>query len=257
MKDRQKLIRTVVPIALCCVVVAVAILSGTRSRATMAENPARPAAPENTVSVTQVTETRYIIDDPKTPHPVEVDYQPIIFSECQRESRLIVMTRKATVTQELKKNGILNLSIFAQSQVAIFRGQGVYTVDLGQIEESDIAVSKYLKTITITLPQPELSVEYLPEETEFFDTTNGLFAFGELKLSADERTAVEVLAKDLIAQDLNADPEAMRTAREYAALSVESIFNPIVKAAMDAAVAEANDEYAVPVYYTVIVRFRQ
>ena len=45
----------------------------------------------------------------------------------------------------------------------------------------------------------------------------------------------------------------METARKFAALSVKEIFEPVLKKQIDAALEEADDQYAIPPYYTIQV----
>ena len=59
---------------------------------------------------------------------------------------------------------------------------------------------------------------------------------------------------ELLFFDVNSkDDTASKEAEKFAELSIQEIFEPIIVAAVDAAVSEAADQFAVPVYYTVNV----
>ena len=105
----------------------------------------------------------------------------------------------------------------------------------------------------IHIPEPVLSVEYLPEETEFLNTSNGILRFGEMQLTPEMMTELEALAKKELRKSIEEDSDSMETARKFAALSVKEIFEPVLKKQIDAALEEANDQFAIPPYYTIQV----
>ncbi len=113
------------------------------------------------------------------------------------------------------------------------------------------------RTITIYIPKPELSVKLLPDETEFFDSSNGTLRFGEMEITPETMTTLETQGIERITGTLKSDAIAWETAEKFAKMSVKEIYEPLVVAQVDAAVKNAADEYAIPAYYTIIVEIRK
>ena len=122
---------------------------------------------------------------------------------------------------------------------------------------SDFVVDNENRTITIYIPKPELTVKLLPEQTEFFDSSNGTLRFGEMQITPEAMTTLETQGIARITETLESDETAWETAVNFAKLSVKEIYEPLVTAQVDAAVQNADDEYAIPVYYTIIVEIKR
>ncbi len=135
----------------------------------------------------------------------------------------------------------------------LFHGIATYSVDLAQIKESDIVVDSDAHIIEIHIPEPVLAVEYLPEQTEFLNTSNGILRFGEMEITPEMMTELETVAKQKLKEAITADTSSMETAKKYAALSVKEIFEPVLKKQIDDALNAANDEFAIPPYYSISV----
>lgn len=194
-----------------------------------------------------------VIVQEKVPYTVSVNFEDVFLSETQRQQKLQIMTQKVSASYTTTKSGLFNWGIFSQTKAMVFHGVGTYTVDLAAIGTEAFVVDDENQKITIHIPAPELSVEILPEKTEFFDTSNGLLRFGEMQLTPEAMAEIEVLGKEKLTAELVRDNESAESARRFAKLSVQEIFQPIVTAQITASVKAANDKYAVPVYYTVEV----
>jgi len=194
-----------------------------------------------------------LIAQKRVPYTVSVNFENIMLGEAGRHKKLEIMTQKVSVAHTATKNGLFNWGIFAQTKAMVFHGVGTYTVDLASIDETDFEVDDENQTITIHIPAPELSVEILPEETEFFDTSNGFLRFGEMNLTPETMTEIEVLGKEKLTEELRKDEQSAELARRFAELSVREIFQSIATAQVKATVDAANDEYAMPTYYVVKV----
>ncbi|MEE0954726.1 MAG: DUF4230 domain-containing protein [Eubacterium sp.] len=195
------------------------------------------------------------MDNPNSPFPVTVDFSKAVLDQAQREKLLTVYSQKASVPYEVTKEGLFNWDVFKQTKMMILHGQGTYQTDLSQISSDKITVNAAEKKIEIHLSAPELSVEYLPEETEFYDTSNGLLRFGEMELTPEMQTEIEKVSKEKLKEAIEDDPDNLENAKRFAKLSVEEILQPVVNAAVDSAVTEARKQnsQAYPEYYTVNV----
>ncbi len=122
---------------------------------------------------------------------------------------------------------------------------------------SDFEVDNENRIITIYIPEPELTVKLLPEETEFFDSANGALRFGEMEITPETMTTLQIQGIARITDSLESDTGTRETAERFAKLSVKEIYEPLVIAQVDAAIQDADDEYAIPAYYTINVEIRK
>jgi len=193
----------------------------------------------------------------KVPYVVEVDFTPVLLGESQIEKKLVIMTQKATAAEIAEKPGLWSIPAFKQTKAINFHGEGTYSVDLSSLSNEDFVVNNDKKEITIYIPEPQLSVKLLPEETEFFNSSNGILRFGEMQLTPEMMATLETQGIDRITETLNADLNAWETAEKFAKLSVKEIYEPLVTAQIDTAVQNAEDEFAIPAYYTIAVEIRE
>ena len=189
----------------------------------------------------------------KVPYVVEVDLYPVLFEQKKKKKELIIMSQKATASQTAKKKGLWSLPVFKQTQAILFHGEVTYTVDLSSLSPNDFMIDKDNKTITITIPKPKLSVKLLQNETEFFDSSNGILRFGQMEISAEDLTELQNQGIQKITEDFEADKNNWETVERFAKLSVKEIYEPLIAAQVDAAVKNANDEFAIPAYYSISV----
>ena len=197
------------------------------------------------------------IEQQKVPYVVEVDFTPVLLDEAHLEKKLIVMSQKATTSETAKKAGLFSLPVFKQTKAIIFHGEGTYSVDLSSLTSSDFVVDNEKRTITVYIPMPELTVKLLPEETEFFDSANGTLRFGEMEITPETMTTLESQGIARITETLEADKNTWDMAEKFAKLSVKELYEPLVTAQVDAAVQAADDEYAMPAYYSIIVEIKK
>ncbi|MBR0342500.1 MAG: DUF4230 domain-containing protein [Oscillospiraceae bacterium] len=193
------------------------------------------------------------ITQENVPYTLQVEFGDVILDEAQREKKLIVLTQKGTVPVQAEKKGLFKWKVFSQTKYMLFHGVGSYSVDLAKVKDTDIIVDAKNQVIEIHIPDPVLSVEYIPEDTEFLDSSNGILRFGEMEITPEMMTALETTGKEALRENFEKDESSMDTARKYAALSVKEIFEPVLKKQIDSAVEEANDQYAIPPYYSIKV----
>lgn len=192
----------------------------------------------------------------KVPYVVEVDFAPVLLKEAQFEKKLIIMTQKAQAPEVAEKPGLWGVPAFKQTKAMLFHGEVTYFVDLSSLSDSDFVIDNEEKTITIHIPKPQFSVKLLPEETEFFDASNGVLRFGEMQLAPEMLTTLETQGIARITETLENDSNTWETAQKFAKLSVKEIYEPLVAAQVDAAVKSAADEFAIPARYTIAVEIK-
>lgn len=197
-----------------------------------------------------------LISQENVPYVVEVDFDPVLLQEAQLEKKLIIMTQKASITEKAQKEGLWKLPVFKQTKAIIFHGEGTFFVDLSSLSSDNFLIDNQEKTITIYIPKPQFSVSLLPEETEFLDTSNGILRFGEMEITPEAMTDLEKEGKAQITETLETDSKTWDTAERFAKLAVKEMFEPLVKAQVDAAVQNAADEFAIPAQYTIFVEIK-
>lgn len=191
------------------------------------------------------------------PYTLEVEIGPVLLQEAQQEKKLIIMTQKASASQIAKKGGLFGIPIFKQTKAIVFYGEGTFFVDLSSLTSDDFVIDKEEKTITIYIPKPQFTVKLLPNETEFFDSSNGMLRFGEMEITPEYMSKLESEGIERISQTLSSDSNTLATAEKFAKLSVKELFEPLVKAQIDAALENAEDDFAIPPQYTIIVEIKQ
>lgn len=99
-----------------------------------------------------------------------------------------------------------NLDIFKKIQKVHFYGTGNYSVDLSNISKDNIDINKVTGTVTITIPKPVVdSISIDRDKTTYEGTDNGLFRFGDIKMSADEYNVIEKEVKTKMTEKLKDD----------------------------------------------------
>ena len=193
----------------------------------------------------------------QVPYAVHVDFRPVLLGEAQLEKKLQIMTQKAAAPQTATKDGLFSFAVFKQTKAILFHGEGSYYVDLSSLSSKDFSIDDEHKSITIYIPKPQLTVKLLPEETEFFSSSNGMLRFGEMEITPELMTELEIQGIARITEILESDTNTWETAIRFAKLSVKEVFEPIIMAQVDEAVKNAADVFAIPVYYTISVEIKE
>ncbi|MEN6339318.1 MAG: DUF4230 domain-containing protein [Clostridiaceae bacterium] len=167
------------------------------------------------------------------------DFSNAILGESREKSDFVVLEQDVSVTSRVSQ-ALANLALFEKSQMIRSYGTGVYTVDLSNLAESDIAVDNEQKTVTITIPRAGLSyVTVDVDKTEYEETQKALFAFGEIKLTNEQMGLLEQSIQDAMRAEL--ETADMLAKADAAAMSqVQQLFLPLVQ--------------SVAADYTVVIR---
>lgn len=194
-----------------------------------------------------------LIQQKKVPYTLTATFAKAVLDTAKQDKTLVVYVQKVAVPFEAKKDGLFGWDVYKQSKYMIFHGLGRYSVNLAQIHDRDIVVHEDTKTIDIYIPEPELSVEFLPEDTEFLNTSNGMLRFGSMEITPEMMSDLETNGKQKIRDSIEADPDSLSTAETYAKLSVKEIVEPVLKKQINADAERNSDEIEAPQYYTINV----
>ena len=83
--------------------------------------------------------------------------------------------------------------------------------------------------ITLKIPHAVQEEINIPEdEIQFGDTTKGLLAFGDIKMTVEQATKVQAGAREKMQQKLE-EQKVQETADRFAKLAVWELYSPIIK----------------------------
>ena len=170
----------------------------------------------------------------------DIDFQNAILSESRQKKMYVVFEQdvsvETTVTQSL-----LNLAIFEKSKTINSTGTGYYAVDMEQLSSDSVTVDNAGKTVTVSIPRTILYVvKYDVANSTYSDTTGGLLALGEMKLTLEQTNEIEK-SVDAAMHEVLEGADLFAQADELALLNVQSLFQPLVSA--------VSEEYLVEVAF--------
>ena len=150
-----------------------------------------------------------------------------ILGEARQKQELVVWEQDVQVDSEISQ-ALANLAVFSKTKTVRSFGTGVYTVDMGQIDESSIAVDEQARTVTMTIPHAQL--QYITkdlEKTEFEDTQHAILGFGDVKLTQEQQNLLERSIEDAMRVELESDA-CFQDADSAALLVVYDVYQPLV-----------------------------
>ena len=150
-----------------------------------------------------------------------------ILGEARQKQELVVWEQDVQVDSEISQ-ALANLAVFSKTKTVRSFGTGVYTVDMGQIDESSIAVDEQARTVTMSIPHAQL--QYITkdlEKTEFEDTQHAIFGFGDVKLTQEQQNLLEQSIEESMRAELES-AECFADADEAALLEVYNVYAPLI-----------------------------
>ena len=157
------------------------------------------------------------------------DFEEAILGDSSKLKKLEVFKQKVSDVSSITDTGLLNWGIFTKNQLITYNGTAVYTVDLSALRSGDISFNEEEKMITLKIPHAQQEEINIPEdEIQFGDTTKGLLAFGDIKMTAEQASQIQAEARKKMQKKLDEDNVA-GIADRFAKLSVWELYNPIVK----------------------------
>lgn len=157
------------------------------------------------------------------------DFADAILGREEKLAKLEVYSREVSDVSALTQAGFAKIKAFSKYQYITFHGTAVYTVNLKGLTAESFSLDKENKVLTMTVPDVVLEPINIPSENiEVGEVEkNSVFAFGDIKLKAEEQAKVETEAKKHMELQLEKDnvAEAARAAAEHA---IWEIYQPVV-----------------------------
>jgi len=158
-----------------------------------------------------------------------VDFEDAILGDSGKLKKLEVFVQEVSDAATVTNAGLLNWSVFSKNQLITYNGTAVYTVDLSSLTKNDIVFDEESKIITLHIPHAVREEINIPEDQiKFGDTSRGLLAFGEIKMSPEKAAEIQAEARAKMEEKLD-DVKILETADRFAILSVWEMYSPIVK----------------------------
>lgn len=144
-------------------------------------------------------------------------------------------TKKELITMEVDMSEIIEwddswgtFDIFHKSQRIQFYGTGLYITNLDIVTKNDIKVDTERKTVTVSVPKPEIKTVTINEEqTSYEDVDKGWLRFGEIKLTPEQYNAVYEIVKENMLRQMR-DIDLYEQAENSTQTNVSDIFRQIV-----------------------------
>lgn len=156
------------------------------------------------------------------------DFQEAILGDSQQLKKLEVYTTEISDVAEITKTGLANIKAFTKCQTITYNGYATYTVDLSKLDKDSILFDEDNKKITILIPHCKREEITIPSnEIEFGDTTKGLLAWGDIKMTAEESAKVQTTATEKMKAKLDETGKADEADR-FAKMSVWELYQPVI-----------------------------
>ena len=157
------------------------------------------------------------------------NFQEAILGDSEKLKKLEVFQQEVSDVGTAVETGFANLKVFTKNQLITYNGTAVYTVDLSSLSENDIIFNEEEKMITIRIPHAVQEEINIPEnKIQFGDTSKGLLAFGDLKMTPEQASQIQTGAREKMEAKLE-EQHAKETADRFAKLVVWEMYSPIVK----------------------------
>lgn len=168
------------------------------------------------------------------------DFQEAIVGKATQKALFIVDEQELSVESTITQAGLFGWGALEKNQAVIYAGTAQYTVDLSKLSSKDIKVDDESHTITVEVPAVELhEVAFNPDKTIIGDSSNGLLAFGKVKLDMEQQQAVETEAKAKL--EAKAKEEVcFNKAREYAKYSLRDFFETTIESVTNSYKVKVN-----------------
>lgn len=179
-------------------------------------------------------------DDPVEDHDMTIsnngifgytaaDFEEAVLGDSEKLKKLEVYKQEVSDVSTITDTGLLNWGIFTKNQLITYNGTAIYTVDLSSLKSSDLKFDEENKIITLRIPHAVQEEINIPEDRIMFsDTSKGLLAFGDIKLTPQQNAEVQANARAKMEEKLLAD-NVLETADRFAKLAVWEMYSPIIK----------------------------
>lgn len=150
-----------------------------------------------------------------------------VLGQARQKQDLVVWEQDVQVDSSIT-SALANLAIFSKTKTVHSFGTGVYTVDMGAIDEDSVQVDQDAQRVTLSIPHARL--QYVTkdlEKTQFEDTKHALLGFGDVKLTQEQQNILERSIEDAMRKELETS-ECFADADEAALLVVYDAYQPLI-----------------------------
>lgn len=153
--------------------------------------------------------------------------QDTLIKKVSEQKKLVCLEVEAEQNIDISKS-IWNLDILRQTKNITFYGKGNYTIDLSSITSENILVDDKNKIINLKIDKPSLEQVLIDEsKTQMQETENGLFRFGEYKLTPEEYNSLTIQVKEKLTQKMS-ESEYSQKAQESAKRNIENLISSVL-----------------------------
>ncbi|MDD2294745.1 MAG: DUF4230 domain-containing protein [Eubacteriales bacterium] len=158
-----------------------------------------------------------------------IEIRDSLLSESRRAEYLVVMEQDVSVDIEVSQM-LWNISLFEKTKVIHAYGIGVFGIDLTDLKQEAIQVDHNIREVVLTLGETKLLyVENDHEKTTYEETEHALFAFGEIRLTAEQQTVVNKEIQDAMKEALALVSTGLETSKS-ARKAAEAFYEPLIGA---------------------------
>ena len=186
------------------------------------------------------THTAAELSEEAVMHNTAAEFDNVILGEARQKQDLVVWEQDIQVDSKISQ-ALANLAVFSKTKTVHSFGTGVYTVNMGAVDEEAIAVDEQGRTVTISIPHAEL--HYITkdlEKTEFEDTQHAILGFGDIKLTQEQQNLLDQSIEDAMRAELESE-QCFADADKAALLVVYDVYQPLI--------SQVDDTYTLEVRF--------
>lgn len=129
---------------------------------------------------------KYISKDYENIDNINIITEENLINEIKNTNKIIPLEVELSKLITIDKS-LGTLDVFEKYKRINFFANCSYYIDLSNIADDDIQINEKNATLNITIPNPEIfSINILRDKTIYEDTSNGIFRFGDIKLTSEE-----------------------------------------------------------------------
>lgn len=160
-------------------------------------------------------------------HNINIVSEEILINEIKNTNKIIPLEIELSKVITIDKS-LGNLEIFEKYKRIKFFANCSYYIDLSLITDEDIKIDKNKSILELTITKPEIfNIDILRDKTIYEDTSNGLFRFGDIKLTSEEFNSIQEMVDDNFRETLQ-DKEIYDKALLNSKISITQLLQPII-----------------------------
>ena len=152
------------------------------------------------------------------------DFADAVLGNSSQLKKIEVYERNVTDIATVTNAGLLKIKLFSKCQQIEYSGVATYVVDMCNLSKDSFSVDEKNHIVTIKIPHAELK-DINVNEVKFGELEKGVFAFGKIKMTAEDSNKIEEEAKKKMLSKLKAEKETEK-ADEFAKKTIWEMFYP-------------------------------